>query len=668
VKHIIDDEVALSRPLEGPLAAQIPAFARYAREEGYARQSRYRRVLLAAGFSRWLGQQAIRLRSVASEDSKRYLRARARRVQVHNGDAAALRQFLGFLRRHGVIPAEKVSARRLTPVEHEARAFEHYLRNDRALSRATCVNYVPFVRGFLTDRFGHGPVALSRLCAGDVVGFVRRQAPRLHLKRAKLLTSAMRSFLRYARYRGEVTLDLAAAVPVVANWSMSSIPRAIGADEVRQLLASIDRHTAIGRRDYAIVLLLARLGLRAGEVAFLEVPRSTARGWLEKAPKVVVSLDVTDLRASELQQEVLELRRRVKKLTALLRLALTLLQSSGFTLTHEGLPDGRAKTRILRAVDRAREFVPLGALLRFLRLSPSRFHAWRRLQHACALDDQSSCPRASPHRLTPSEVRAIKDMVTAPEYRHVPTGTLAVLAQRLGKVWASPSTWHHLVRKFGWRRPRLRVHPAKPRAGLRTTRADEMWHIDTSIIRLLDGTRAYLHAVIDNFSRRILAWRVTDTFAPVNSVAVLLEASRGATPSATTPVVLADAGVENVNAQVDDLLATGVLRRVLAFTELKFSNSMIEAWWRSLKHQWLFLHSLDSVTTVRRLVTFYVDEHNRMLPHSAFRGQTPDEMYFGTGDAVAGDLMSGAAAARRRRVAANRTASCERCPSVDAAA
>jgi len=108
-----------------------------------------------------------------------------------------------------------------------------------------------------------------------------------------------------------------------------------------------------------------------------------------------------------------------------------------------------------------------------------------------------------------------------------------------------------------------------------------MWHIDTTVIRLLDGTRAYLHAVIDNFSRRILAWGVADTFAPVTSVAVLLEASRGATRTASAPVVLADAGVENVNAQVDALIATGVLRRLLAFTELKFSNSMIEAWWRS---------------------------------------------------------------------------------------
>jgi putative transposase len=399
----------------------------------------------------------------------------------------------------------------------------------------------------------------------------------------------------------------------------------------------------------------------------LGVPRSTARGWLDAAPRVVVSLGM-DLTEPELRQEVLKLRRRVQKRSALLRLALAVLRTSGFRLTGERLPDGRAKTRILRAVDQAREFLPLRAVLRFLHVSPSRFHRWWRRQRACALDDRSSCPRTSPSRLTPPEVRTIKEMVTSPEYRHVPTGTLAVLAQRLGKVWASPSTWYRLVQQHGWRRPRLRVHPAKPKIGLRTTRANEMWHIDTTVIRLLDGTRAYLHAVIDNFSRRILAWRVADTFAPLNSVNVLLGASRAAAPSDTTPVVLADAGVENVNAQVDALIQTGVLRRLLAFTELKFSNSMIEAWWRTLKHQWLFLHSLDSVATIRRLVAFYVDEHNRVLPHSAFRGQTPDEVYFGTGDAVATNLTSGAAAARRTRGEANRSASCETCPSVDAAA
>src|SRR2546429_7554640 len=108
-----------------------------------------------------------------------------------------------------------------------------------------------------------------------------------------------------------------------------------------------------------------------------------------------------------------------------------------------------------------------------------------------------------------------------------------------------------------------------------------MWHTDTTVIRLLDGTRAYMHAVIDNFSRRILAWRVAETFAPVNSVAVLLDAGRAATPSVTAPVVLAGGGVENVNAQVVELIITGDLRRALAFTELQVSDSMIKAWVRS---------------------------------------------------------------------------------------
>jgi hypothetical protein len=91
--------------------------------------------------------------------------------------------------------------------------------------------------------------------------------------------------------------------------------------------------------------------------------------------------------------------------------------------------------------------------------------------------------------------------------------------------------------------------------------------------------------MIENFPRRILAWRVADTFAPVNSMAVLLDGSRGATPSDTTPVVLPDAGVANVNAQVDALISTGIAAPGLAFTYLKFSNSMSEARWRSLEHQ-----------------------------------------------------------------------------------
>jgi len=272
VKFIIDNRIILSRAPEGPLATYLVPFARAMREQGYARYSLYRQVLLAACFSEWLRQRDVALRRITSDHPQQYLRCRARQVRLCRGDAAALRHLLGFLRGQRVIlPEKKGSARPLTPAQRCTQGYEHYLREARGLARATIVNYVPFIRSFLQDRFGDGPVTLSHLSARHVVGFVQREAPRLHPKRAKLLTSALRSFLRYVRYRGRAKLDLAAAVPVVANWSMSSIPRAIATDQVRQLLASIDRRTAMGRRDYAILLLLARLGLRAGEVAFLEL-------------------------------------------------------------------------------------------------------------------------------------------------------------------------------------------------------------------------------------------------------------------------------------------------------------------------------------------------------------------------------------------------------------
>ena len=270
-----------------------------------------------------------------------------------------------------------------------------------------------------------------------------------------------------------------------------------------------------------------------------------------------------------------------------------------------------------------------------------------------------ACPRSSPQQLTRAEIDTIKEMVTCDQYRHVPTGTLSVLAQRLGKVFASPTTWYRLVRLHQWRRPRRRIHPCKPKVGIRASVPNEIWHVDTTLIRLLDGTRAYLHAVIDNFSRRILAWKVSATFDPSTTAELLLSVSRGLVDE--KPTLLTDGGVENFNSAVDELVDSGLLRRLLAMTEISFSNSLIESWWRTLKHQWLYLNTLDTVSTLEQLVAFYVDEHNMGLPHSAFRGQTPDEMYFGTGSPIPDELEAARTAARQSRMAVNRTTSCPTC-------
>ena len=118
----------------------------------------HRQVLLAACFSHWLKQQGVALGQIRADHPAQYLRDRARRVRPCQGDAAALRYLLEFLRCEGVMAAEKIVARRLTPAERCAEAYGQYLRDTRAQASATVVNYVPFIRGFLQDRFGAGPV------------------------------------------------------------------------------------------------------------------------------------------------------------------------------------------------------------------------------------------------------------------------------------------------------------------------------------------------------------------------------------------------------------------------------------------------------------------------------------------------------------------------------
>ena len=393
----------------------------------------------------------------------------------------------------------------------------------------------------------------------------------------------------------------------------------------------------------------------------LNIPRSTAVGWLRGDFKPAVGAGAVSKSEIELHVRVAKLDRRVQILVAVVRLLLGLVRVSGCRLVGDRLPDGRAKADILRAVDAARKTLPLRAAVRVLGLSLSRYHAWRRAESGCDFTDRSSCPRTLPGQLTARETATIHEMVTADEYRHVPTSTLAVLAQRLGRVFASASTWSRLVRTRGWRRPRTRVYPAKPKVGLRATEPNQYWHIDVTVIRLLDETKLYLHGVLDNFSRRILAWHLGEKLSPLTTCKILADAAKYLPTPPPEVAVITDSGIENVNSTVDEALGNGPLRRVLAQIDIVESNSILEAWWRSLRHQWLYLNTLDTPAAVRRLVAFYVQQSNEVMPHSALNGRTPDEAYFGRAENIPAKLATARKVARTERLDANRALSCAAC-------
>jgi transposase InsO family protein len=158
--------------------------------------------------------------------------------------------------------------------------------------------------------------------------------------------------------------------------------------------------------------------------------------------------------------------------------------------------------------------------------------------------------------------------------------------------------------------------------GIRASKPDEIWHIDVTVIRLLNGTKLYLHGVVDNFSRRLLAWKLVEKLSPTTTCEVLAEAAKHLSEVQPPVTLLADSGVENVNDTVDQFLFGGVLKRVLAQVEIVESNSAVEVWWRGLKNHWLYLNTLDSEAAVRRLVAFYVQQHNEVMPHSALDYRT----------------------------------------------
>jgi site-specific recombinase XerD len=147
--------------------------------------------------------------------------------------------------------------------------FGRYLLQEKGLSERTLDNYLPFVHQLLQERFGSGPINFAELSASDITQFVQRHAYDHSPGRTGPMVAALRAFLRHLRYRGAITTDLAACVPTVANWSFRTVPKFLRPGEVQQVLRHCDRSCATQKRDYAILLLLAQLGLRAGEVVTL---------------------------------------------------------------------------------------------------------------------------------------------------------------------------------------------------------------------------------------------------------------------------------------------------------------------------------------------------------------------------------------------------------------
>lgn len=294
---------------QGPLDSIVPAYAALLSEQGYTKQSTHLQLRFLADLNQWLHRQRLQITDLTEPTLDRYLQSRYQQFRPRRDDNSILKKLLYVLRTQGLLPKEAPP-----PLDNPRQRIEHdydrYLTEERGLSMSTRINYRFFIQRFLSAQFGAKPVLFTDLHARDVIRFIRNQAPRLNPKRAGLMVTALRSFFRYLRYRGDITIDLAACVPAIANWKFSSLPKFLQPHQVQQVLSQCDRRTAKGRRDYAILLLLARLGLRACEIVALtlddihwQAGEFTIRGKGNRSTRLPLPPDVGQAIAAYLKKD-----------------------------------------------------------------------------------------------------------------------------------------------------------------------------------------------------------------------------------------------------------------------------------------------------------------------------------------------------------------------------
>jgi site-specific recombinase XerD len=257
-------------PLDGPLLPYGPGFEAVLTGHGYSADSIGRHMRLMVHLSRWLAEQHLAADDLTAGCARRFLLFRQAQGHRHPASMAGMAPLLDYLGSAGAVPSAEPQA--AGPVDGLIAQYRRYLLQERGLSpQASVPRYAGVARRFVAHVTAGMPGELDGLTAAAVTGFVLSVSQRRSVGEAKAVSTRLRSFLRYLEIEGLTRPGLPAAVPSIAGWELTGLPRAVTAADVGRLLGSCDRRRPAGRRDFAILTVLARLGLRAGEVAALRL-------------------------------------------------------------------------------------------------------------------------------------------------------------------------------------------------------------------------------------------------------------------------------------------------------------------------------------------------------------------------------------------------------------
>jgi len=236
-------------------------------EDGLAGQGTWRCLNVVGDLLGWMSRSRSKLINLDERVVERYLRHRGSKQTIQPGDRAALKRWLSILRNAGTIAPAVPAA--VTSQDQIFAEFSDYLQRERGLATKTIVSHLPAIRRFLCEVCPAGASDLGKISQEEVTRYIERHAQDRSPSSGKTMCWSLRAFLRYLHHTGLNPLELAGCVPSIRQWKLATLPTYLSAAQVQKVLEGCDRATATGRRDYAILMMLARLGLRADEVATL---------------------------------------------------------------------------------------------------------------------------------------------------------------------------------------------------------------------------------------------------------------------------------------------------------------------------------------------------------------------------------------------------------------
>ncbi len=392
-----------------------------------------------------------------------------------------------------------------------------------------------------------------------------------------------------------------------------------------------------------------------------KIPKSTASTWRSLSMETMLNSEYSEevrstiLSFIEVKEEIV--KRDKKTFFTLMRFKIFLEETIGKKNIERLLK--KNKKDVVRIMSQMSDSIDKKGALKLLGITPRTYKKWQTdIKYFCTSSVFHNCARSKPQQLTINEVDTLKKLLVDPEKSHWSISSIHGDAFKGGQIGFSLATAYRYNKQFGFREKQAKGKK-RPYRPLRASVPNEIWHADISIFKTDNGKKYYIYAVIDNYSRKILAWNVSNKSSARLSTRVL----RSALYSCKIRKLqyITDGGRENDNWTIKEFLRKhhASINHTIALRDIIQSNSMVESVFRTMKSNYLYLRKTKNKSQLIKVMQHFVYEYNDLKPHFSMGFYTPSEIYLGNTNSV--DVSGTSKRAFNDRINSNKTCSCRIC-------